>query len=84
MLKVVYFSWVREAVGVDSEKVDIPETELSVHDLCELLATRSEGHARAFSDLRRLRVAIDLTMADLDATISGASEIAFFPPVTGG
>ena len=33
---------------------------------------------------RRIRAAIDQEFAGWDATIAGAREVAFFPPVTGG
>lgn len=84
MINIVYFSWVRDTIGLDSEEIDVPATVHSMHELCLLLAARSEGHARAFADRGRLRVALDLAMADFDAPIAGAREIAFFPPVTGG
>ena len=71
-------------IGFDGEDIESPATVVSVRDLGEFLATRSTDHARAFGDLTRLLAAIDLVMADLDTPIAGASEIAFFPPVTGG
>ena len=57
---------------------------LTVGALAAYLARRSDGHARAFADLERLRAAVDLGMVGFDAPIDGAKEIAFFPPVTGG
>jgi sulfur-carrier protein len=55
-----------------------------VRDLVEELRGREERYALAFSDLRAVRVAVDQELADLDAPISGAREVAFFPPMTGG
>jgi molybdopterin synthase sulfur carrier subunit len=31
-----------------------------------------------------LRVAVDQELTDFDASIKGAREVAFFPPMTGG
>ena len=36
------------------------------------------------SEIARRSVAVDQQMTELDAPIAGASEVAFFPPVTGG
>jgi sulfur-carrier protein len=84
MATILYFAWVRDAVGVGEEAVGIPDDVVTVGALAALLATRSEGHARAFADQSRLRAAVDLAMVSFDAPIAGAKEIAFFPPVTGG
>lgn len=74
----------RDAIGVGEEMVDFSGPTGNVTDLSIILAARSEGHARAFADLGRLRCAVDLAMVDFHAPIAGANEIAFFPPVTGG
>jgi sulfur-carrier protein len=84
LIKIVYFSWVREAIGLADEMIDPPKFGVTIRDLSAMLAMRSKGHARAFADLDRLRCAVDLEMVDFDAPIDGAGEIAFFPPVTGG
>ncbi|MEG3145474.1 molybdopterin converting factor subunit 1 [Sphingomonas sp. RT2P30] len=83
-IEMLYFAWVREAIGVGSERVDPPATTSSVEELIGWLAGRSEGHARAFVDRSRLRAAVDQTFVPLDSPIGGAREIALFPPVTGG
>lgn len=83
-LTMLYFAWVREQVGVGEEQVTPPAEATSVADLVAWLATRSEGHARAFAEPHRLRAAIDQAFAPLDAALAGAREVAIFPPVTGG
>jgi sulfur-carrier protein len=84
MVKILYFAWLRDAVGTGEECVDVPAGVTTVGALAAFLAARSDGHAQIFADLARLRAAVDLTMVDFDASIVGAHEIAFFPPVTGG
>jgi molybdopterin synthase sulfur carrier subunit len=81
---MLYFAWVREAVGTGSEAVDPPAEATTVAALLDWLAERSAGHAAAFADRDRLRAAIDQRFVPLDADIAGASEVAIFPPVTGG
>ncbi len=84
MVTILYFAWVREATGVGEERIDLPDAIATVADLIDWLATRSAGHATAFADRGRLRVAIDQRFADFNAILAGAREVAIFPPVTGG
>ena len=83
-MDLLYFAWVREAVGVGQERVDPPETVRDVADLVRWLAARSPGHAAAFADPARLRAAIDQRFGPFDAPLGDAREVALFPPVTGG
>lgn len=83
-MELLYFAWVREAVGAGHEQVDPPEAVRSVADLIGWLAQRSPGHAAALADPARLRAAIDQRFVPLDTPLGDAREIAIFPPVTGG
>lgn len=84
MATILYFAWVRDIVGLGQEEVSLPDDMSTVDELSAWLAVRSEGHAAAFADRSRLRVAVDQRMTHFSASITGAREIAFFPPVTGG
>ena len=79
-----YFAWVRERVGTDSEAVELPAGIATPDALIGWLKTRGEHYAHAFEDDAAVRVAIDQVHAGRDDDIAGASEIAFFPPMTGG
>jgi molybdopterin synthase sulfur carrier subunit len=81
-MDVLYFAWVRERIGRPKDRVD--STPATVMDLIEELRAREERYAVAFSDLTALRVAVDQELRDFDAPLSGAREVAFFPPMTGG
>jgi molybdopterin synthase sulfur carrier subunit len=83
-IDLLYFAWVREAIGRDSERIEPPAEVATVIDLIDWLETRGDGYARAFADRARLRAAIDQRFMPLDAAIAGAREVAIFPPVTGG
>ncbi|BBF71162.1 MoaD/ThiS family protein [Sphingomonas bisphenolicum] len=83
-LTIVYFAWVREAIGRDEERVARPAADGSVADLVATLAARGGGYAQALSDPARLRAAIDQRFVPLDSLIGDAREVALFPPVTGG
>ncbi len=83
-LTIRYFAWIREHTGTDLEKVSVPENVSSVGDLVPHLAAMSDGHAQALKNMRAVRVAVNRTYGDLDTTVVGGDEVAFFPPVTGG
>lgn len=83
-MRVLYFAWVREAIGAGDEQVAVPLEVTTISALIDWLSTRSDGHAAAFARPERLRAAIDGVFQPLDASIAGAAEVAIFPPVTGG
>jgi len=83
-VKILYFAWVRERIGRETEDVQPPETVRTVADLAGWLAARGEGYAHAFENPRVVRAAIDRVHAKPDSLLGNAREIAFFPPMTGG
>ena len=83
-MKAVYFAWVRERVGKADEEIAPPESVATVGDLLAWLGQRGEEYEHAFGNAKVIRVAIDQTHVKHDASIAGAREIAFFPPMTGG
>jgi molybdopterin synthase sulfur carrier subunit len=83
-MKVRYFAWVRERIGKSEETIEPPTSVRTVDDLMAWLAKRDEAYAHAFEKPRVIRAAIDHTHVKPDTMISGAREIAFFPPMTGG
>ena len=82
MIEVLYFAWVRERIGIPRERIETGAK--TVADLVEELRGREDRYAAAFDDLRALRVAIDQELTDFSASLEGAREVAFFPPMTGG
>jgi molybdopterin synthase sulfur carrier subunit len=83
-MKILYFAWVRQRVGLGEETLDVPAHVTTVSQLIDWLKTRDEAYANAFADLRVIRAALDQSLVPLDAPLAGAREVAFFPPVTGG
>ena len=81
-LDILYFAWLRERVGTAQEQVETDAA--TVADLVAELRTRHDGYAYAFSDMGAIRAAVDQELVDSDAPLSGAREVAFFPPMTGG
>jgi molybdopterin converting factor subunit 1 len=83
-MKILYFAWLRQKVGVGEETVTPPSDVATVDDLISWLAGRSEGHAAAFGDLAVVRVAVNQDYVGFDRPVAADDEVAFFPPVTGG
>lgn len=83
-MKVLYFAWLRQKIGVGEETVDPPAEVTDARGLIEWLKTRGEGYDVAFRDIDAIKLAVNQDYADLDAAVKPGDEIAFFPPVTGG
>ena len=82
-MKIRYFSWLRECIGVSFEEYSTDQT--TVLELINELIDREPRYKEAFKNLETVKVAIDHELIDdMNTTISGADEIAFFPPMTGG
>jgi len=83
-MKVLYFAWLKEKVGIADEEVAVPEEVRTVRGLIAWLSSRSPGHAAAFADLSVIRCAVNQDFAGLETPLAPGDEVAFFPPVTGG
>ena len=84
MTRILYFARMRQIIGKGEEDIVIPADVTTVSRLIDFLKDRDDAYASAFADPRIVRAAIDQAHAPLDASIRGAREIAFCPPVTGG
>lgn len=83
-MKIVYFAWLRERLNKTEEDIEIPASVQTIGELMQWLKSRGEEYAYAFDNPKVIRAAIDKTHVQPGAKIAGASEIAFFPPMTGG
>ena len=83
-VKLRYFAWVRERIGKPEEDIAIPASVTTVGQLMTWLSARGEEYAHAFDNPKVIRAAIDRTHVNTQTPIGSASEIAFFPPMTGG
>ena len=81
-IRVLYFSWVRERIGMPSETVETDAR--TVDELIGELVSREDRYALAFSDLESVRVAVDQELAEFNHRLDNVEELAFFPPMTGG
>ena len=83
-MKILYFSWLREKIGIDSEEIKISEKIGDVNELVEFLKKSSERHSIAFQNMKSIKLAVNKEFANFNTKIQDQDEIAFFPPVTGG
>jgi sulfur-carrier protein len=81
---LLYFAWVREKIGIPREDVLLPETVTTVADLIVWQRARGAEYENAFERPDVIRTAINQNHVKPTASLLGAREIAFFPPVTGG
>jgi len=82
-VKIVYFARLREAIGQAEETIETPQGVETAGELKEWLMNRGEPWASALAG-KRVLVAVDQEHAQYHDAITDASEVAFFPPVTGG
>jgi len=83
-MKILYFSWIRERLGMGEEVIDLPDTINTVDDFLGWLKTRGEEFEAVLEHPDVIRVAINQEHTEHDEPIGDAREIALFPPMTGG
>ena len=82
-VKLKYFSRIRETIGKASELVEIKST--NIQDLIEELQAMGEQYSVLKGRDFAVYSAVDQSIVtDVKTSIEGATEIAFFPPMTGG
>jgi molybdopterin synthase sulfur carrier subunit len=80
---VKFFASVREAVGVSSDSLALPDGVATVGALRDHLAARGDNWQQALGH-PALRMACNQVMCGADTALADGAEVAFFPPVTGG
>lgn len=83
-MRILYFAWLREKIGLGEEVFAPPPDVTTPRALLGWLRRRGGGYTAAFANEDLIRCAVDQEFCALDAPFGAAAEIAFFPPVTGG
>ena len=83
-MKILYFAWMRQRIGMSTETVDLPADVATVDDLIDWLIGRGDGYGTAFEKRDVIRAAVNQDYVPFDHPVTDTDEIAFFPPVTGG
>lgn len=79
---VKYFASIRETIGLSVETMDTDAPSLA--SLRDELVARGGAWAESLARGRAVRVALNQVMSDESAALHDGTEVAFFPPVTGG
>ena len=83
-MRVLYFAWLRERLGKANEDLTLPAGIDTPGAMIDWLRGLSPAYAAAFADPSLIRCAVDQEFCSFDASLHDVTEIAFFPPVTGG
>ena len=83
-MKVRYFAWIKQTIGIGEEDVDPPASVTTIAELVTWLAARSPRHEAAFAQAKIFGAALDQKVVPLATPVGQAREVAFFPPFTGG
>ncbi len=84
MLRVLYFAWLRERMGVGEEALALPAGVTTVGGLAAWLRARDPAGSAAFAEPSTVRAAVNQVFAKPETQLAAGDEVAFFPPVTGG
>ena len=83
-MKVLYFAWLRNRIGLSEEEVSPPPEVRDVAGLIDWLAARSPQHKIALEHRDVVKVAVNQAYARPGDPVAADDEVALFPPVTGG
>ena len=83
-VRIVYFAWVRERIGLSDEHLDLPGHVRTAGEMIAWLSGRGDNYAYALESPSTIRVAVDQLHIEHGELLGPAREIALFPPMTGG
>ena len=83
-MKLLYFARFRQIIGRASDDIIVPDEVKNVGELLAHLMATDAGCAVAFANPKIIKVAVNQSHVAFDFPLAGATEVAFFPPVTGG
>jgi len=81
-MTVKYFASIRESIGCAAEAVETGA--LTLGELRDELIARGGAYADSLARGRAVRMAVDQVMGTDTTAVRDGTEVAFFPPVTGG
>ncbi len=84
MIAVHYFASVRESLGRDLDKLELPAGVTTIAGLIDHLIKKYGSNWQGVLGERSLMIALNHEMVDRSASLTDGDEVGFFPPVTGG
>ena len=83
MTRLLFFGAVRDAAGLAEREIALPSTVSTIHALRAWLSADDAILGAALA-APGVQVAVDQEIVRAEASISGAAEIAFMSPMSGG
>jgi molybdopterin synthase sulfur carrier subunit len=83
-VNILYFAKIKELVGLDNEIIDLPSNIVSFDELKNYFISRGAPWSEIFLPENATRCALNQNLMNSNFIIEAGSEIAFFPPITGG
>ena len=83
-MKILYFAWVRDKIGLDSEEFDLPPEINTAGEFIQWFKARGDNYAQVVEASGTVKMAINQEYAGPEDVLCNEDEVALFPPVTGG
>lgn len=83
-MKLLYFAWVKQKIGIGDEDITLPDEVNTLEQLVFWLSQLGPNYRDALADLSIIRFAVNQEFANLEHPVTDNDEVAIFPPVTGG
>jgi molybdopterin synthase sulfur carrier subunit len=83
-MKIIYFAWLKDAVGCEEEEIALPAGVRTVSQLIEWLAGRGPQYDAAFEFVEVVKVAVNKVLVRNEHAVTDDDEVIFIPPIAGG
>lgn len=83
-MKIKYFAWLAEKVGITEEEVSLPAEVNTVSKLINWISLRGPKYEEAFEFIEVIKVVVNQTYAYDNSPVTDEDEVIFIPPIAGG
>ena len=83
-MKIIYFAWLKDYVGLGEEEITLPAGINTVGLLIDWLSQRGPRYEKAFEFIETSKVAVNQVIAHNDEPVSDDDVVMFIPPIAGG
>ena len=83
-MKIIYFAWIKDKVGCESEEISLPVEITNVGMLISWLSRRGPQYEDAFEFIEVIKVVVNQMVVLNDHPLKDDDEVIFIPPIAGG